>query len=183
MKKNIVLLLAILFLFTNNVYAVTNDENYCASQLKTIGVLKGYEDGSLRLERPIRRSEVATIAVRILNPNKDNIKGEIKSFSDLATDNWAYNIVSDAYNLGIIHGYPDGSFKPNKDISLAEVITIMVNCTGDGNPLEGQWPDNYMAKAKEMKIIPANDNRKSDKIVSRGEMAQIVWNSIIFQKK
>lgn len=176
-------MITVIFLFTSTAYAVTNEEIYAGNQLKTVGILQGYDDGSLKLERPIRRCEVATIAVRILNPNQDVIDGEIKSFSDLKTEHWAYKSVSDAFNLGIIHGYPDGSFKPDKNISYAEVLTIMVNCLGDGKELEGEWPANYIAKAKEMKIIPANDNRENDKVISRGEMAQIVWNSITYKKR
>lgn len=174
---------AVMFLLTSNVFAVSNDEIYSASQLKSLGILKGYSDGSLKLERPIRRSEIATIAVRMLNPNNDKVKGKIKNFNDLPRNHWAYNTVSDAYNLGVINGYPDGSFKPNNNISYAEVVTIMVNCLLDGKKLKGEWPKNYIEKAKEMEILPADDDREGSKIINRGEMAQIVWHSILVQKQ
>jgi len=47
-------------------------------------------------------------------------------FSDLAPDHWAYNDIMEMVGLGILSGYPDGTFRPNDTISRAEFAKIMV---------------------------------------------------------
>ncbi len=183
MRKKIIFMIVIFNLIFNNAYASTPYENYCGNQLKTIGILKGYKDGSLKLDNNIIRSEVATIATRIVNPNGDKVKGIIKKFDDVSGDYWAFNIISDAYNLKIIKGYPDNSFKPKNNISYAEVIAIMVNCLGEADNLKGEWPNNYIDKAKSLGIISKGDRTPPNKIITRGEMSKIVWKSILVKKK
>ena len=43
---------------------------------------------------------------------------------------WAENIIVDWQKKDLIHGYTDGSFKPNNQISRAEFITIMNGALG-----------------------------------------------------
>ena len=42
-------------------------------------------------------------------------------FSDVTPDSWAYQSVSQLANAGIINGYPDGTFKGQKDITRFEM--------------------------------------------------------------
>ncbi len=49
------------------------------------------------------------------------------SFSDLASDHWAYKPISDMTAKGILNGYPDGTFKPNQSITRAEFAKILTN--------------------------------------------------------
>ena len=47
-------------------------------------------------------------------------------FSDLDPGHWAHDDIMDMVELGILSGYPDGTFKPNNTISRAEFAKIMV---------------------------------------------------------
>lgn len=47
-------------------------------------------------------------------------------FSDLPANHWAHDTILEMVGLGILSGYPDGTFKPNNTISRAEFATIMV---------------------------------------------------------
>ncbi|MEW6624765.1 MAG: S-layer homology domain-containing protein [Bacillota bacterium] len=49
-----------------------------------------------------------------------------RSFSDLATNHWAYENIMEMVEIGILSGYPDGTFKPNNTITRAEFAKIMV---------------------------------------------------------
>ncbi len=46
-------------------------------------------------------------------------------FSDLPSTHWAYYYVESAYNDGLITGYPDGTFKPDKNVTNAETVTLI----------------------------------------------------------
>ena len=51
-------------------------------------------------------------------------------FSDVTPDSWAYQSVSQLANAGIINGYPDGTFKGQKDITRFEMAQN--DCKGHG---------------------------------------------------
>lgn len=161
------------------VYGVTSDEYFAGNQLKQIGILKGYTDGTLKLERSISRAEVATIMVRVRGYEDSVIDLEGREFTDVEASNWAYLNIQNAYKLEIIQGYPDLSFKPLNNISYAEVITIMINTLGYKDEVVGDWPENYINKAKEVGVIPGNSNEDPYKIVTRGEMSLIVWDTLL----
>lgn len=63
------------------------------------------------------------------SPSVNNIttpsNGEL-AFSDLPTSHWAYDNIMEMAKLGILDGYSDGTFKPNKTISRAEFSKILV---------------------------------------------------------
>ena len=48
------------------------------------------------------------------------------SFSDLTNEHWAYEPIIEMANKGILSGYPDGTFLPNKSITRAEFAKILV---------------------------------------------------------
>lgn len=43
-----------------------------------------------------------------------------KNFTDVATNHWAYDYISALVKKGVVNGYEDGSFKPNKNVTRAE---------------------------------------------------------------
>ena len=46
-------------------------------------------------------------------------------FSDVTPDSWAYQSVSQLASAGIINGYPDGTFKGQKDITRFEMAQMI----------------------------------------------------------
>ncbi len=47
-------------------------------------------------------------------------------FSDVPASYWASSVIAEVYSLGCISGYPDGTFRPNKSITRAEFVTMLV---------------------------------------------------------
>ncbi|PKM95197.1 MAG: S-layer homology domain-containing protein [Firmicutes bacterium HGW-Firmicutes-1] len=183
MKRKIKVLLLTIVLaiqFSSiGLFAATEEEIYTGNQLSVLGILKGYSDGSLKLDSNITRAEVATLTVRILGYENTVVVGEEKSFTDVNKSFWGYSNVQNAFKLKVMQGYPSGEFKPGSDITYAEVVAIMVNALGKGKDLEGNWPDNYLNKGKALGIIPSNSTVTPNKIVTRGEMAVIVWSTLM----
>ncbi len=130
---------------TNNYTDVPADAwyNNAVSTLTNAGIIDGYEDGTFKPNGNITRAEFATIAVRFFEATYE---GE-NLFPDI-DGHWAQDYINEAANAGIVDGYPDGTFGPQKLITRAEAMT-MVNRTIDRHPhkdhlLEDMivWPDN-----------------------------------------
>ena len=85
----------------------------------------GYPDGTVHPNGQITRAEVATIFFRLLRDEvRDGAFTTSNTYSDVAYGKWYNNPISTMSALGIITGYPDGTFKPNKPIARAEFAAI-----------------------------------------------------------
>lgn len=100
---------------------VTPDAWYAQAVMKLaqMGILKGYEDGSFKPAASITRAEFATVASRF-----DKLETGSKTFSDVPLSHWAYAAISSATEKGWVSGYEDGTFKPEKAITRAEVAKL-----------------------------------------------------------
>ena len=86
-------------------------------------IIKGYEDGTFRPNAPITRAEFATIASKF----DEIIGGDVKGFYDVPASHWALKYINSAYERGWVTGYEDGSFRPDRFITRAEVVTVTNN--------------------------------------------------------
>ncbi|BBI31186.1 NHL domain-containing protein [Cohnella abietis] len=89
--------------------------------MEQYGIINGYLDGTFKPEAPITRAEFASIASRF----DKLITGEPSTFSDVADNYWAKDNISFAAAKGWVKGYPDGAFKPNNNITRAEVVSLV----------------------------------------------------------
>ena len=89
--------------------------------MEQYGIITGYADGTFRPNAPITRAEFAAIASRF----DVLITGEPVAFTDVASTYWARDYISFAAAKGWIKGYPDATFKPENNITRAEVVTLV----------------------------------------------------------
>jgi len=149
-----------------------------ANALVRLGLLKGYGNGDLGLERKITRAEVAAVIIRMMGYDKNPFKVSSKiSFKDLSKKHWAYSAVRMAASLGYIKGYSNKTFKPSNNITYAEAISIAVRVLGYGNNITGKWPNNYIDKAKSLGLIK-NLDVSANKTITRGDISILVTNSL-----
>ncbi|KQX56760.1 S-layer homology domain-containing protein [Paenibacillus sp. Root444D2] len=87
--------------------------------------LNGYEDGTFRSNASVTRAEVAQMFYNLLKNQDVNTTGT--HFADVPEKAWYAKAVNTLASLGIINGYKDGSFAPNKAITRAEFTIIAVN--------------------------------------------------------
>jgi hypothetical protein len=52
------------------------------------------------------------------------------AFSDVPSSYWGYAAISSLGSQGIVSGYPDGTFKPDNQITRAEFATLLVKALG-----------------------------------------------------
>ena len=108
---------------------------YVDGVLKAIEVLNkeihfnyviGYTDGTIRPNNDISRAEVATIFFRLLTDEaREQYTTTAGDFTDVKAGMWCNRAIATLTNMGIIKGYTDGSFQPNKSITRAELATII----------------------------------------------------------
>lgn len=115
----------------------------------------GYGHGDVQPQNSITRAEVAAIFFRLL---EDGIRSENfthqNDFSDVAADAWYCSSVSTLSRMGIIAGYPDGTFRPNAPITRAEFAAIATRFdnNGDKTPVNftdiiGHWAEGEITVA------------------------------------
>ncbi len=94
-------------------------------KLLEAGIISGYEDGSFKPEKPISRAEFICLLARAQGWDIGESR-EQNYFSDnREIPWWALGAVYAAQEQEIIKGYPDGSFRPRRNISRAEMAVIM----------------------------------------------------------
>lgn len=109
----------------------------------------GYGNGQVRPQNAITRAEVATIFFRLLT---DDVREEnftsTNKYTDVAAGAWYNNAVSTLSAMGIITGYPDGTFRPNAYITRAEFAAIAARFDADGDKTLAAFSDiaNHWAK-------------------------------------
>lgn len=150
----------------------------------------GYPDGTVRPDGNVTRAEVATIFFRML---KDDAREKYwktdNRYSDVKSTDWYNNAISTLSNMGIIDGYPDGTFRPNAGITRAEFAKIAVSFFKDNvretigdrfSDIHGKWYTEYVNLANELAIVngyPDGTFRPDNKII-RAESMTIVNNTL-----
>ena len=109
----------------------------------------GYGNGEVRPQNNITRAEVATIFFRLLTDDvRDENLTKTNRYSDVAATSWYNTAVSTLSSMGIITGYPDGTFRPNAAITRAEFAAIAARFDNDGDKTAAKFSDiaNHWAK-------------------------------------
>ncbi|WP_340026524.1 S-layer homology domain-containing protein [Paenibacillus sp. FSL K6-1096] len=91
--------------------------------------VQGYPDQAFRPGQAVTRAEFIVMLVQALRP--DAAAGSAPSFSDEHSwGEWAKPSIRLAVELGWIRGYADGSFRPNREISRAEMAVVLARVFG-----------------------------------------------------
>ena len=128
----------------NNFSDVSADAwyNQTVSTLSSMGIVKGYEDGTFRPNAPITRAEFGAIATRFFE--ETGATYEPGTFSDVVGDEWFAGAIQDAVNLGLIGGYEDGTVRPNNNITRAEACAIVNRTLGRVPDVDHLLPEDVM---------------------------------------
>lgn len=97
-----------------------------------------------------------------------------KTFKDVKKSDWHYSVVNELSDKGIISGYEDGTFKPQRPVSYAEFLTLLNNAIGTKqapdytNPKE--WFKPTFTYLQNKGVIQNIQNPNAE--ISRNEMAK-----------
>src|SRR5659263_9723 len=85
-------------------------------------LIKGYPDGTFKLDNNITRAEFITL----VNGAFGYTKTAPISFTDVGQNAWYASAIAVAVEAGYISGYPDGTMRPDNPISREEAATIIM---------------------------------------------------------
>ena len=118
----------------------------------------GYGNGEVRPQNNITRAEVATIFFRLLTDDvRDENLTKTNRYSDVAATSWYNTAVSTLSSMGIITGYPDGTFRPNAAITRVEFAAIAARFDNDGDKTAAKFSDIATHWAKDEISIAYNN--------------------------
>ncbi len=96
----------------------------------TLGIVKGYADGTFKPQKPVTRAEFVTMLVRALQPRNPLISDKAAFTDEAEIGEWARAEVALAVGSGWINGFSDGSFRPGRQITRSEMTTIAARALG-----------------------------------------------------
>ncbi|MEW9121931.1 MAG: S-layer homology domain-containing protein [Thermotaleaceae bacterium] len=183
-KRRIFVLCLVLLLMTSTVAASNSSLQEIGVKLKALGLLIGDPNGDMRFGDNITRAEFTAVAVRTLGKETEALtrRGTTR-FKDVDKTHWSTGHINISVDNNVIVGYPDSTFRPQRNITHGEVLTILVNTLGYKNEVKGNnWPDNYIAKANQLGITKGMTIRASSP-AARGDVARMLDNSLTIPLK
>ena len=164
------------------------------------GIMAGVTTTDFRTATPVTRG----MAVTVLYAAADYPKYENNSpFPDVSKLRYFYNAVGWAYENGIVDGYPDGTFKPDRTLTRQELVQMLkkycevmdldINDVDTGNQIGldqkvdfgnvAGWAKNAMEWAFKVGAIfgLTEDTIDPLDIVTRAQMAQIVYKILTYE--
>ena len=158
--------------------------------------VKGYEDGSMGYDKNITRAEITRLLV-LANGNEElanSLQGSMKLYTDVDTKHWANGVISvgttrpsDANKIAMLAGYPDKSFKPDKNVTYAELAKMLVvlvkkDLTED-MVKNAKWATSWMLWAKELGILEDVKIEDSNAFATRADAFTMVYNALFAMKE
>jgi hypothetical protein len=153
--------------------------------LRDENVISGYDDGSFKPENSVSRVEALKMIFVALGTELSD--GSNLTFPDVDTSAWYADYIATAKTLGIVDGYPDGTFKPADSVNRVEFLKMLfkateisVNPVVIGDPYDDvsnlDWFAPYANLSKELNLAPIDGSEFGpDTDMSRGEVAETIY--------
>ena len=122
--------------------------------------IMGFDDGTFRADNSITRAQVASMLYNLGEIGKSAGKG--KTFPDVKNSEWYYEAVMALTEAGVINGNDDGTFGPEKSITRAEFVAMIIRYTGIkaipgsvsfSDVPDDNWAVNYIAAAVKAEYV------------------------------
>ncbi len=152
------------------------------------GVISGYQDGTFRPYNNATRAQLSKIVVLAEGWPIDTTGGP--HFNDVPADNGFYDYIETAFNRGVISGYDDGTFRPDNNVTRAQLCKIVVQAQGwpidiTGGPHFSDVPQShpfygYIETAFNHSIISGygDGTFRPYNNTTRGQISKIVYGAI-----
>lgn len=155
------------------------------------GSLRGYGDGTVRPNAPINRAEFLKMVFETLKFPIDKTVFSPR-YSDVSPDAWFAPYVSQADLLGVIKGYPDGKFHPERTVNLVEALKIVLHFTTidilDTEAFSfpdvetGSWYSRYVQTAFREGILDLQPGKRvrPGETLSRGKASELIVRTFLY---
>nr|WP_325184209.1 S-layer homology domain-containing protein [uncultured Oscillibacter sp.] len=145
--------------------------------LRLMGVLDGYSDNTFRPGAALNRAQFCKMAVYAMHGQEElGLYSTVTIFPDAKPSHWASAYINMASRKGVIAGYPDGRFHPERSVTVGQAVTILLRMLGyKDEDIGGVWPASYMAVGATVGLtdgVGTNGNAT----LTRGQAAQLFLN-------
>ncbi len=155
---------------------VADDAYYrdAVEAISTYGIASGYA-GYYEPNSHVTRAEFAKM-VTLASGLEDEVHSNAakRRFDDVPLNHWGNGYINTSAENNLIVGYPDGQFMPEKKITFAEAVTVLLRAMDYSSAdLGDNWPYAYMVKAKGLGLtegIKLGDNS----YIPRGDLAIVI---------
>ncbi|MGI6727039.1 MAG: S-layer homology domain-containing protein [Anaerovoracaceae bacterium] len=170
------------------------------------GIINGMGGSRFAPGEPLTRAQFATMMVLALGETP--AKTSVAPFSDVKPTDWHCGYVKKAVEMGLVHGYTDGTFRPNRALTREEMFTMVVQAMGvkvDTGAVDAailapfstetrisDWARGYVAYAEKLGLLEhghmaiENGNKLSfdaRKQAIRAEAAETVYRMVTVKGK
>lgn len=154
-----------------SIYASTPAEN-----LQEMGIIEGYDDGELHLERTLTRAEFTKMFADTFL--KDTKEADTKiNFSDIANNYWGKEYIAKAVNAGVISGFEDGTFRPEETVTYEQALTMIIAYIENNNL---SYPTDYVKSAIE-KGLTDNVTALISENLTRNDAVNMLYNALDYK--
>jgi len=187
--KKIILSVAVVFALCIGASAFSDipdaEQNRAASSLSSLGIVEGTSAGRFSPDAFLTRAQFCKMAVLSINDNDYLTYKNYTLFPDVAYSHWASAFINCAVKKhAVLRGFPDGTFRPDGQLTYAQAITIMLNMLGyTPEDIGSLWPQDYIAKAGELGLTKGAASLSADASVPRGQVAILLRNMLLATAK
>lgn len=153
--------------------------------LRLMGVLDGYGDGTFRPDGKLNRAQFCKMLTYVMDGGSELGRYRtVTIFPDVKPSHWAAGYINlAAKGKGVISGFADGRFYPERTVTIGQAVTILVRLLGyKDEDVGGVWPDSFMAVGATIGLtdgIGAAGNAP----LTRAQAAKLFMNLLVAQKK
>ncbi len=118
--------------------------------LKAFEILQGNENGDLMLEEELTRAELTKIVAKVMQMDQIHYPEDYGViYKDVPSDHWSFPYITMLSGIGMLNGDTDGNFYPDRTVTYAETVKVLVGMLGFGIEAEeqGGYPNGYIATA------------------------------------
>ena len=156
-----------------------SDYSEAITMLSDLRVIQGKDDGKYHPEDTITRAEACAMIARLMtgDPNVSQYVGA-QSFTDVAKGSWKDSAIGYCYINGIVIGVGNNKFEPDRAITDAEFVTMVVRAMGyETADMKQNYPYSYMSNAQATGLLDGVTMVASTNAL-RGEDAQVIYNAL-----
>ncbi len=119
----------------SDVISSTSDPYWALWEIEAIcaaGIVKGYADGTYKPTDPVTRDQMAVYISRALAKGDANVPTgpATATFSDVATDHWAFRYVEYAVSSNVVKGYTDTIYSPADPVDRGQMAVFIARAKG-----------------------------------------------------
>lgn len=160
------------------------DLDEAVQAVTALGIMNGDGSGDLKLSQKVTRAEFVTMAVKA-TPGGDGVgQAATSPYPDVPRSHWASGYVEAAVSRGLVTAFSDGTFRPGREISLAEASSMVLSLLGYGpGDFSGSYPTGQLAMYNSLKLNRGVTASQASSPLTRQDAVFLFYNLLSAKTK